>query len=51
MRGWYTDIVRKPHPERLDWYDVGQWVHAIISAAGGAFLILVLAFVLTGARL
>lgn len=51
MRGWYTDVMRKPHPKRIDWAELGRQVHDIISAAGGGLIILLLAFVLTGARL
>lgn len=51
MRSWYMDIMEQPKKKKLDVYELGQWVHDAISAAGGAFVILLLAFILTGARL
>lgn len=52
MRNWYADVTAKPQRERqFDWIALAQWLHDFISAAVGGFILLLLAFVLTGARL
>lgn len=49
MRSWYTDLLEAQRPHRkIDPVAVGSWLHDMISAAAGAFILLMLAFMLAG---
>lgn len=51
MRSWYTALLEAQRPrKKIDPVAVGRRLHDMISAAVGAFLIYLLAFVLTGVR-
>lgn len=51
MRRWYTDVMTNKRKKQFDWIALAQWLHDFISAVVGGFLLLLLAFILTGARL
>lgn len=51
MRSWYTALLEAQRPRRkIDPVAVGRWLHDMISAAVGAFILLMLAFILVGVR-
>lgn len=51
MRNWYTNSMPSKRKKQFDWIALAQWLHDFISAVGGALILLLLAFILTGARL